>query len=383
MRNYKHSHSEVERHAICPFQAVELGKLKINFQTRAMGLGSAMHLGCQHYGQHCQQHNYSTDMSYIPELAAEIADTANLDGDESGELVDLLEKFSDQMVFEESDRFEVELRFDENWNLVPDDKPAWIGGTIDHLRTRDELLMITDYKSDHMIPGNGSPWKKRYERQLKRYAAMALAAFPEAMAADARDHFVRYGRETDPVIVNRGEHEAILEEFAAECRRLEIQKAADPKPGSHCHGCPIVGRCPIYAKLPDQIIVASREDATRYGRQYYLMKSQVSQIEKGLRDFCFREGPVEIDGGRFGWFPRSVSSYPEPKKVLDGLVSNKLLTWDQIWSRLKVAKGVIEDLVRSVTPERSKSRKAANQFCERFLTQETQTVFTFQKDAES
>ncbi len=384
-RNYVHSHSGLELYHQCPYLYFRLKEFGAGITTRAMDFGSAVHLAIQMYGQYCQETNQQSDLAKLDWIVDDAGRECNLDTDQINELHELMDDFSRQMLFEDKYRYEVQLRFDSLFQPVPDGDTgaAWVGCMLDLMYPIDAdngVYCIIDYKSDRCLYKAGHPRMKKYQRQLQRYAAMLIQANDDCQIVYACDFFVRYGVQSDPIIVRRGEHTEILKQFSDELIAADEDDEHLTRCGDHCSLCPIANTCPAYEKLPaeNRVIINDGEDARKYANQLFILKAIVSQLEKGLGEYAIVGGPIHSDGGDYGFWPSKETSYTDASKVLDGLKQHGI-DWQKHLVGMPLPKTFVENLVKAATPERSKQRKELKAFAATFLTENTVTKFGIKK----
>jgi len=394
-RNYLHSHSEIELYDTCPHLWSELKRTGFKITTPAMDFGKALHRVCQSYGQHCKQIKWTCDTNKIHEFADMAIHEFSLDQDQSDDLHDVAELFASNVKFPDGCMFELQLRYDRDFNLIVDpNTPAWVGGTID-MAYLDQTgnLMIVDWKSDHAIPRENSAFGKRYARQLRRYCAMMLhCARNEAfncksetengLQCSGSDYFVRYDRQSAPVVVRPEQVDQILSEFRDELIRMEEDTEPKTRPGTHCYTCPIARICPAKKDLPTGalIVLDTPELATEAAQQMYLLTGQAAQLDKALRQYASTRGPIRLDGGMLGFWQEIETRYSQTKELIEFL-EGKGLTHEMIISNLNPTKTLVKSLVYAICQNNAKkARSVLMEVEETFLGPELKTKFSLKKD---
>lgn len=241
----------------CPHKAFLKYKAEIpEFYEIVREVGSKVHKGMEDYGNVCMQ----LGVRKSAEAAAMILQNiqAEMTQDEWENIEKPLTRFIEGWEFP-SLEMNVEKRLAVNKHWEPcdyDDPDAHFRIRCDlDTRTSDTSVSLVDYKSGYKIALPGSP---KAELQLKAYAAVYFANFPEITHITARNLYIRDNTEVEIPIDNEG-MDQVKKYIDAKMEVLRSDTDFVPKLNYGCGSCGAAMACVHWQKLNETLLVLESE----------------------------------------------------------------------------------------------------------------------------
>jgi len=124
---------------------------------------------------------------------------------------------------------EVELGFTEDWE--PCDFGAenvWLRGVLDVLNVTGATAYVADWKTGK---------ERDYEEQLKLYAAMIFAAYPEVQEVQSEIVYIDLKKKATYATIKRDQFPALKQWVNERIRKIKTDDIFAPKPSFNCKWC--------------------------------------------------------------------------------------------------------------------------------------------------
>lgn len=306
--SYPLSYSRAHTFDECPakFKAEYLSKSGRSRNTESyLIVGNLIHELCDLYVKHLKDALQSSDFSEFDVIFERVWSSDLREGLSSSlrqEVYDLALIARDMLVFEDIRRVhcaEMEIAVDKDWRPVRyDDATAHVRGKIDRIDIDDEgNIKIVDYKSGHRIVGINDSY------QVKLYARLARAHFPEAETIDVELDYFRH-RSTRSGRVGPAEMESA--EKWIESIGVDIEKAIKTgnypaRPGSACRGCSAFSICPARATTVKPVPPDDESMAVDLVRRLILIEREKKEIMEAIIPWVDQYGTIEVNDMALGY----------------------------------------------------------------------------------
>lgn len=289
----RQSHSHLKLFAACP--SAEYAKYHMDLPETTSDdaeRGSREHRVFYDYGVYCEAAGVATDLDYL---------RGRLGTDED---LEIYEKFADTHAFD----FTVPNHFEAVFDVWVDDHE--FRSIIDHIEDRGELVVISDFKTDHKIRPQSEVEK---DLQLRRYAVVASKVFTDAREFRCRMDFVRHGVVRE-VTYDLGQVAEFELQLIADIEQVENATEWPATPGTQCDWCSYTKGCPaVEAENID--VVTNAEQAVAAAAQFIVLEARRAVVKAPLAEWCNVEGAVTTNGKDVGYFAQLEFAYPDLEKV--------------------------------------------------------------------
>lgn len=296
-------------------------------------MGSIVHEVADLYVFHLMDDGGGSDFDRLDKIAAEVWDSPErlgLTEYHKEEYLMLVDKIKEQLVFgdiSEVQKSEMKVAVNAAWEPCAYDAPdAFVRGRIDRVdQDADGNLTITDYKTGRRIdPVEGS-------NQLRLYARMARAYWPEAPSITVVLHYLRFGIKRS-LTIEDGDMEKGREWIEAVGRNIEKSRVSGywpATPGQACRGCSIFKNCE--ARKRTGKITPPGDDAEAYAlvERLIIIERERTEIREALNGFVDAFGSIEVNGMVLGLFPKYSVDW-DVRQVADILERHGLRAYDYL-----------------------------------------------------
>lgn len=345
MRTY--SYSKLDTYSKCP----QAYKYKYEDKLRApdtvpLILGTAIHAAIEQYLKHLIKVKRQTDITEFDRVTQEIKDA--LPEDVLEEFTDICERFQDSFMLSNPEMetyIEAEYAFDKDWNLVPwDSENAWFRAKIDLAQVDKENAIITDWKSNRVIPPQSAIDDSF---QLDVYSLVMSLVFPKVQELDVNLYFARYSasRTSTRNLKDAVKTKAKIERMA---NKIETAKVFPAKVSSQCEYCEYKGLCTTFkSHLADLNIedIATPADAQKLAKKTYLMEIALKEAKNKLKAYIDTNGPVEVEDEKIDYWPTETTSFPDSEGLVLHMISQGIPK-TSIWANLKLSKTAVEKILK-------------------------------------
>jgi hypothetical protein len=155
-----------------------------------------------------------------------------------------------------------------------------------------------------------------------RYAYLVHCHNPNVTRFNLYVDSVRWNRITGPETFDVHEIAAYRERLESEIQRLLEDRVFQATPGSACYTCPVAHVC--RAEPGDIAQIRNADEAVQRIRQIARDEARLKIEKKSLRAWVSKNGPVTVDGDRWGVFPVEKRSFdlttrlPEARNACPG-----------------------------------------------------------------
>ena len=372
---YQYSYSRVDLFKNCP-QAFKLKHKDKKPETkgRALIIGGTAHDIIKEYDKHCIAVKKERDI----EKAFKILNSkiTQCSEDEFAELKDITDEYVGNHYFDFSFQtdFQIEqqLAYDENWNRVEwfADDVFW-RGVMDRSHWEQDLLVITDYKSNRKIDSQSVIDNSL---QLKIYAWLAYLQYPQAENILIRLDYIRYSVIRKRMI----ELDEILQVpdlIMQHVNLIEQEQDFKPKISSYCDWCSFQSYCNYFQDLlQDQSNgqLDGKEAAIDLATKVRAMESFVDQAKDRLKNWVEMNEPIEVGNEILDFHKRVERSFDEPFAVVQ-MLGTLGMTKEQIWDILNLSHSKVKSAMKKASLLNQWDGVAA------MLTEKVKTTFGFEK----
>ena len=303
MRAY--SYSKLRQFKDCPLAYQFRYILKVpSLPSLLLESGRLAHAAVQAYTEHLAKSKLKTDLLAV----SAIVETLNITDEVLlAETTELLSKFVLSYIHNANTfhHSELKLAINQDWQKVNwFDKSVFFRGVLDRINIEENRVLITDYKSG---------WSTTEDRdQLLTYAVLIHSLFPDRDTFEVCNHFLRFKfSKSSPVSLAEIEHHK--KKLLGQIQRIEGTKEFPAKPGYHCSYCGYLSKCGQLAvfnglNLPVEMDKARAADLA--GKTLFV-EARLKQVKEMLKEWCNEHGPLQVDGGTYGFQVREI------KKVED------------------------------------------------------------------
>lgn len=215
----------------------------------------------------------------------------------SPEAEELMEDFARQFALN-LDTFkgaEIEIAINEKGERVDWwDDDVFFRAKIDRLDVDENRVLITDYKTSHIIELD--------KLQLKIYAWLVNFLNPERDTFLVKNHFLRFRVEKGGEIP-LSKVKLVGDEVKKFIDVIEAEKKFEAKPGSHCSYCSYTHRCGLLVELGKggYPVIDSEEKAVEYAAKLVIVEAALKKVKDLLKGWCEDKGLIKLDVGTYGF----------------------------------------------------------------------------------
>lgn len=321
------SYSRANAFDECPakFKAEYVGQRRVRNPEPYLVLGSFVHEVCDRYVKHLKATTQASDFKQFDVIFEAVWDSPEregLPGSAKADAYDLCLVARDMLVFEDIRKVhsaEMEIAVDKDWKPCRyDDPDAFVRGKIDRIDIDDEgNIKIVDYKSGYRITGIADSW------QVKLYARLALAHFPEAATIDVELAFFRHRSLRSGRL---GAPEMISAQDWIEAIGKDMEKAAKTgnypaRPGAACRGCAAFSICPARATTVKPVPPEDEAAAVNLVQRLILIEREKKEIMESVIPWIDQYGNVEVNDMVLGYVKEQRLEFSVP--IVASILENR------------------------------------------------------------
>lgn len=344
-----YSFSQIETYQNCPL-AYKFKKIdKISYDDSLPQIvGKLFHEIAAEYFKFCYENKRSSDSEKLNAILMSKRDQCT---DEAfDDLVEIVDTFSGvrylDLSYQTGFEFETEVAFDREWNVVPwkDGNASW-RGILDEYHFEDDLLVITDYKTNRAIKPRSSVEKNF---QLLTYAYMMHMLYPKVERFVIRLDYVRYGQYRSREI-DLSEIETVPERINQFVAKIESDTEFLPRVSSFCDGCSFTAMCSKYQNAMrerNDTPIIGADDALSLAEQLRIIDSRRTQIIKRLKTWIDANEPITVGNELLDYHTSQSFKFDDPALIAKKLLEIGLNQKD-IWSAMKISQTDLKKVLKN------------------------------------
>jgi putative RecB family exonuclease len=302
------SYSQLNKYNGCPlaYKYAYIDHLKSGGENRHLRVGITVHKAIAGYTEYLLKNGLESEPSWLGGYEPE------LPMDESEEVRKIVEKFVDSHTFTRSRYTQPgDCRIEYKVSIKLGGHPFM--AVFDRIDNLGSVVVITDYKTDHRIRPQEDV---NNDLQLQIYALTASEIYPDAEKFVCQLDFVRHNV-TKEVVFTVDDIEKIKVNLMKNICRLEKDEKDNKfqaTPGSQCVWCGYTHLCPaVKSKTIETIVVEN--DAVEAAKQFVVLQARLGVLKSLLKDWCTRQGPVDIGDSDVGFKKISQFKYSDVKQM--------------------------------------------------------------------
>lgn len=381
MRSY--SYSAINEYENCPlkYKFKRIDKFS-EPQSVALATGIAVHDWTSEYTAVCRDNKHSTYYDFLERI------TPPADPVVAEDALEIIQRYIESHVYDWSLISELKTEFpssyDKDWNPCEwNDENAWFRLKIDQEHLENDLLVVTDFKTNRAIDFTQKAFEEKPLNQIFQLAVYVYDAYlrhPEIERFLIRFDYVRYGmggiRRRK---VARDEIEGVRDLIEQKIKVIEKDETFDPRLSSFCDYCGFTAKCPeIQKALEDSgdSMIFCADDAQEMAERVKAMQVATKLYTTKLKAWIDQNHHLTVGNEDLGFHVSNVTTYKSPlilKKVL-GCVDE-----DALYGAIAFSKSSLKTLWSALGLKEQMKQKEFLEMLDPFKTETSKTSFNFQK----
>ena len=375
---FSYSFSTIDLFLKCPlaFKLHKIDKFEQD-DSYALILGRLFHEIAAEYVGDLVRNQRQTDIEKLDEILE------SKQGQCSFEIFDDLKKvvheFTESHVlnfdYQKDFRIEQRLAFDSDWHLLDDyfDREAFFRGVVDLSHWENDLLVITDYKTNRFVEAQS---EVENNFQLDIYAYLMKLIYPEVERVLVRLDYVRFStyrkKEIDLDSINN-----VPQKIMRYVEQIELADKFEPRISSYCDFCIYASHCPKFKALlkkDTNFVLNSSEDAWKLAEQLRLVEAFKKHATAKLKQWVDQNRPIVIGDECLNYHEMANEFFDDPVEVVRQMHAIGL-NKEQIWQAITLTPTNVKRVLK-----KNRLKDEWESIFEPMMTREKRSRFQFKKE---